>query len=474
LIIGFEKHYKKGVSEMKKTITTTLGALLLTASMMPIMQVEAKETFSDIEKHGAKNDIMYLYEENIIGGYGDGTFKPNQPITRAQASSMLIKALKIPLIKNPTVKFKDVTTKSAYYQTLATVNEKGILRGDNGNMSPSKPTTRGQMSAILRRSFELPLVSEPAFKDVTPANGFFSDINSIAKEGITDGYPDGTYKPANSVTRAQFSSFLVRALANKDEEEGTQKYQSGLKGTEIVEDGWLYTIKKDAMTIAKLVKINQVTKEEVVLLSPDSFDNHEGYEVRLAVGFPIIKYNDELFIPYWSTVGEASDLPLSYGLMKVETNGDEYEEVVLQGRNFNSGAHRNVYAWNDRIYYTVEKKSRSVDLTFNETVNIDDSLDFYSTTLDGSNPKLEATIDARVIFESVGGYIETPTYSQDNKSVTYNNAAMYYFNKKGVFKYDLIDKKTTKLSNVQAKDMTATDTGLTIVDVKGKEHTLKK
>jgi len=51
---------------------------------------------------------------------------------------------------------------------------------------------------------------------------------------------------------------------------------------------------------------------------------------------------------------------------------------------------------------------------------------------------------------------------------------MYYFNKKGVFKYDLIDKKTTKVSNVQAKHMTVTDTGLTIVDVKGKKHTLKK
>lgn len=59
---------------MKKTITTTLGALLLTASMILTMQVEGKETFSDIQKHGAKNDIMNLNEENIIGGYEDGTF----------------------------------------------------------------------------------------------------------------------------------------------------------------------------------------------------------------------------------------------------------------------------------------------------------------------------------------------------------------------------------------------------------------
>ena len=136
---------------MKKFMATTLGALLLTATMIPSMQVEAKEQFSDLEGIGAKNDIMYLYEKNIIGGFEDGTFKPNQPITRAQVSSMLVKALDYELIDNPTVNFKDVTNKSGYYKVLATVSEKGILRGDNGYMRPNEPTTRGQMAAILKK-----------------------------------------------------------------------------------------------------------------------------------------------------------------------------------------------------------------------------------------------------------------------------------------------------------------------------------
>ena len=69
-------------------------------------------------------------------------------------------------------------------------------------------------------------------------------------------------------------------------------------------------------------------------------------------------------IPYWSSVGEATDLPLSYGLMKTSTNGEEYEEIDLQGRKFNSGANRNVYVWNDRIYYTVEKKNHEPSSDF--------------------------------------------------------------------------------------------------------------
>ena len=96
---------------------------------------------------------------------------------------------------------------------------------------------------------------------MSPANGFSSDINSIAKNRITGGYPDGTYKPADSVTRAQFSSFLVRALDDKMKVSSYKSYV-GQKGTEIEQDGWLYTIKG-----LQLVKINQKTKEEVVVLS---------------------------------------------------------------------------------------------------------------------------------------------------------------------------------------------------------------
>ena len=143
------------------------------------------------------------------------------------------------------------------------------------------------------------------------------DINSIAKNRITGGYPDGTYKPANSVTRAQFSSFLVRALDDKMKVSSYKSYV-GQKGTEIEQDGWLYTIKG-----INLVKINQKTKEEIVLLSNDGFTQDDGYKSRIAIGFPIIKYNNELFIQYWSGISEMTDLPYRYGLMKIPVSGRE-------------------------------------------------------------------------------------------------------------------------------------------------------
>lgn len=62
----------------------------------------------------------------------------------------------------------------------------------------------------------------------------------------------------------------------------------------------------------------------------------------------------------------------------------------------------------------------------------------------------------------------------ENKSVLYDHSSIYYFNNKGIFKYSLIHKTTSKLSNVLAKDMKASDTHLVVTDLNGKEHKLKK
>lgn len=67
-----------------------------------------------------------------------------------------------------------------------------------------------------------------------------------------------------------------------------------------------------------------------------------------------------------------------------------------------------------------------------------------------------------------------PYVNQNNKSVLYDHSTLYYFNKAGVFKYSLLDKKASKISNVLAKDMEVTATQLIVTDQKGKKHTLKK
>lgn len=427
--------------------------------------------FKDL--HGASWDIMFLYKKGIIGGYPDGTFRPNEPITRAQVSAMLLRALDIPLQKNPTVTFKDVSKNSTHYRALATINDKGILRGENGYMRPAEQTTRAQMAAILRRAFDLPLEQKPMFVDVSPANWAFADINSVALNRIAGGYQDGTFKPGNPVTRAQFSSFLARAIDDKMKLPGPVSYVSQ-KGIVVEEDGFQYTIKGE-----KLVKIDKKTKVETVLLTEQDFPTQDGlFEVHLETGFPIIVQNSTIYVPYWAAVSQASDMPYMYGVFRTNGRG---ENNVVKYWDLNewdarhAASMRNFSVHGFDYYYTVEKKLRYFDPTFDDTVNVDQTLILYHKSPANFEPVKMMEFDARVIFEPLEESTRFSTkVTQNNKSVKFDASTMFYFNKKGVFSYSLLDGKTKKRSSIQAKDMELTDKTVEIIDLKGKTHSLEK
>ncbi|MBO0587210.1 S-layer homology domain-containing protein [Sporosarcina sp. E16_8] len=452
---------------MKNKLAFLSMAILLFIAL-PFQAKAADNQFSDVKTHWAHEEIMYLYNHHIISGYPDGTFKPNEPITRVQAAAMLIKALDIPLTVNTTVQFKDVAKTSQYYAVLATVHEKGILRGDNGFMRPGETTTRAQMAAILRRSFELPLDTQATFIDVSPAHWAYQDINGIAKQRIAGG-SNGKYMPAGSVTRAHFSAFLVRALDDNMKLDHYHSYVSS-KGKTVEQNGSTYTIVKNDSKF-HLTKVTKKTGKKDILLNTLDMKKEDFFQTLMLTGFPLIVYNEDIFIPYWYSVGEMSELPASYGLMKVKTDGQNFEFM-----NHPSGAtFRNMYIWNDRIFYTNEKnKQRYFDYTFDEKTPLDDPLVLISTAMDGSNKKIEFGFDARVIFDDVTFTPKHVKVNQNNKSIVFDHSAMYYFNKKGVFKYSLLDQKTSKLSNILAKDMHVTSTHIEVMDQKGKIHSLKK
>jgi hypothetical protein len=466
---------------LKKLFISFL-TLFLFFSLTPSSNAETKYPpyndpipFKDMQSgHGASWDIMFLYKKGIIGGYPDGTFRPNEPITRAQASAMLLRALDIPVQENPTVTFKDVSKQSTHYRTLATINEKGILRGENGYMRPAEQTTRAQMAAILRRAFELRLEQKPMFRDVSPAHWAFGDINSAALNRIAGGYQDGTFKPGNPVTRAQFSSFLARAIDDKMKLPDPFSYVSQ-KGIVVEEDGFQYTIKGE-----KLVKINKKTKEETVLLTERDFPTQDGvFEVHLESGFPIILQNNMIYVPYWAAVSQVADYPYMYGVFQTNKNGainnTKYMNIEIDANHAMSMRNFSVYGHD--YYYTVEKNIRYFDYNpiFDESVNVDQTLILYHHSPDTMKPVKVIEFDARVIFERLDGSTRFSTnITQNNKSVKFDASTMFYFNKKGVFAYSLLDGKTKKLSSIQAKDMKLTDTTVEIIDVNGKKHSLKK
>ncbi|MDV2886336.1 S-layer homology domain-containing protein [Alkalihalophilus pseudofirmus] len=188
--------------------------LIICLSFMTTTVYGAK-TFNDVDgQFWAKKEIDYLANQSIISGYPDGSFKPNQTVTRSQAASMIVKALGLSTEGRPDISFRDVEKDFHAYRAIAAIVDEGIMRGSGDLFRPNETLTRGQMAAVLDRAFKLnPFNEEIYFKDITNDYIFYRSIQNLAANGITAGYSsDHTFRPNTSTSRAQFSVFVARAL----------------------------------------------------------------------------------------------------------------------------------------------------------------------------------------------------------------------------------------------------------------------
>lgn len=174
---------------------------------------EVSGMFYDVPSdYWAYEEINYLAGRGIINGYEDGTFKPNNYVTRAQAVVMVVKALGLPLTYQSSV-FSDVASDYWAKDYINTAIRNGIISGySNGTFKPNNYVTRAQMASILAKAFRLTATSSVRFSDVRNDYWARIEINKVVTAGIANGYSDGTYRPGNSTTRAQMAVFLSRAL----------------------------------------------------------------------------------------------------------------------------------------------------------------------------------------------------------------------------------------------------------------------
>jgi subtilisin len=157
-------------------------------------------------------NIMYLNKENIVNGYLTGEIKPSQLVTRAEAVAMLGSALGYNSEKRETV-FKDVSPSSFASGYIQSAYDNGILSGfPDGTFRPDSYVTRAEMSILLSKAYQLSKPSESVhFTDVNSNVTGWEAIEKIAGSSITQGYPDGSFRPYETMTRATYAVFLSRA-----------------------------------------------------------------------------------------------------------------------------------------------------------------------------------------------------------------------------------------------------------------------
>jgi probable HAF family extracellular repeat protein len=176
--------------------------------------------FSDVPlDHPFLPDISWMATRRIAGGFLDGTFRPGETVTRQAAAAFLYRLAGSPAGADPTcgsAPFDDVGVDHPFCGEIAWLAGEGIADGyPDGGFHPDGTVTRQATAAFLYRlagnpNGDPPICSGAPFADVDASHPFCREIEWMADAGISDGYPDGTFRPAAPVTRQAASAFLHR------------------------------------------------------------------------------------------------------------------------------------------------------------------------------------------------------------------------------------------------------------------------
>ena len=149
-----------------------------------------------------------------MNGYDNGYFNPEQQITRAEAAAVIAHLVSPDITSDP--EFSDVNQDHWAYDEIVRVTNAGIFTGyPDGTFQPSKPLTRVEMTILMAHLIGVTLEAADAaspFTDIKDSHWAFAYVYFMEDLDWISGYPDGSFRPNQEATRAEFASFISRAV----------------------------------------------------------------------------------------------------------------------------------------------------------------------------------------------------------------------------------------------------------------------
>lgn len=171
--------------------------------------------FTDVSGHWAEEAIKQLAASGILTGFADGTFRPNDQVTREQFLSILAKKLGFQAVAAGGSPFADIEEKRWSAGLVALAVEQGwVLPADYGKQfSPGAAVTREEVAAWLARAMAfgpVPGVSQQFTDEDHIKAGYRGLVGAVVEAGLMMGYNDSSFKPNRSLTRAEAAMLLSR------------------------------------------------------------------------------------------------------------------------------------------------------------------------------------------------------------------------------------------------------------------------
>lgn len=226
-----DREFRRNIADMCKR--RGLSLLLIMAFLLSTVSASTAEVegFPDVPSHHwAYEHIVRLVRRGVINGKPDGTFAPEEEVTREQFAKLMALRFYLPVSEVEATPYADVDPESwaAPYITACQdhLNASADRFTAQMHFRPQDPATREEVIAALMRVMEIAVDRT----DTAYALEKFSDAGAIdpvalpyvsaaAQMGLVTGYPDGTFGPQRPVTRSEAAALLERAIALTEPEE---------------------------------------------------------------------------------------------------------------------------------------------------------------------------------------------------------------------------------------------------------------
>ncbi|MFA6529082.1 MAG: S-layer homology domain-containing protein [Candidatus Gracilibacteria bacterium] len=185
---------------------------------------ETEITFSDISGHWGEDYITELAGQGVVGGYSDGTFGPNNYITRAEITKIALGAFEYE-IGSYENKFSDVEAGAWYEDYITSAYEEGILSGyTDGTFKPGNYINRAEALKILLNGSKIEELDgsekflgtetdwENTFTDVSSNDWYYEYVMKAYTGGIVSGYSSTSFAPGNNITRAEACKIVINLI----------------------------------------------------------------------------------------------------------------------------------------------------------------------------------------------------------------------------------------------------------------------
>ena len=194
-------------------VASSFSGLNTEASIMNSYTSLLETGFRDVPLDSPfSRNIISLREANVISGFPDSTFRPAQRVTRAEMSKFIFNGFEIEQNLS-CAPFPDVNSSNGFFRFVTSLRCNNIIAGfPDGLYRPDNSVTRGEMAKFIVNAAGFKVnTSAGFFPDAPTGNTFASEISTLKCLGVVRGFEDGTYKPGNTVTRGEMAAFIDRA-----------------------------------------------------------------------------------------------------------------------------------------------------------------------------------------------------------------------------------------------------------------------